>query len=133
MTNAATVEDLFVEAIRAQLPSDCDVRLDDGHDIITGQIAISVRRQFQFMAPFSRHMLMDAPARDYLVSTIVVRFEQSWAETTGVNALRAENERLRAALESHHDLLSDEPDDLCRTCGLAWEARPTSPPPPRDA
>jgi hypothetical protein len=37
--------------------------------------------------------------------------------------LRAENERLRAALEKHHDLLTDEEDDrsvACGTCGLPW-------------
>jgi len=34
--------------------------------------------------------------------------------------LRAENERLRAALEKHHDLLSDEPGDICRTCDLDY-------------
>jgi len=32
--------------------------------------------------------------------------------------------QLRAALEQHHDLLSDEPGDYCKTCGLTWDASP---------
>jgi uncharacterized coiled-coil DUF342 family protein len=34
----------------------------------------------------------------------------------------ADNERLRAALDKHHDLLSDEPGDCCQTCGLDYLA-----------
>ena len=32
--------------------------------------------------------------------------------------LRAQVERLRVALDKHHDQLSDDPDGLCPTCGL---------------
>jgi len=37
-----------------------------------------------------------------------------------LDELRAEVDRLRAALEKHHDLLSDEPGDICRTCDLDY-------------
>src|SRR5215469_9884303 len=38
-------------------------------------------------------------------------------------ACQTEIERLRAALEKHHDLLSDEPGDYCRTCALDYLGR----------
>jgi len=37
--------------------------------------------------------------------------------------LIAEIKRLRAALEKHHELLSDEPGDVCLTCALDCHGR----------
>jgi|SRR5215471_6079820 len=52
--------------------------------------------------------------------------ERVWKELgASREKLQAENERLRAALEKHHDLLSDEPGDVCRTCALDYLGRDT--------
>ena len=47
------------------------------------------------------------------------------ADAMTISNLARENERLRAALEKHHDLLSDEPGDVCRTCALDYLGRDT--------
>ena|SRR5215467_13863604 len=47
------------------------------------------------------------------------------ADAMTISNLAREIERLRAALEKHHDLLSDEPGDVCRTCALDYLGRDT--------
>jgi len=66
-----------------------------------------------------------AGALDGLTSRLTTELSETEQALAALDAendeLRAESERLRLALEKHHDLLSDEPGDLCKTCGLAWE------------